>query len=232
MLYWFPMIKDLDIPQPRTEMVELKADYWDLMGVLDGVRCESLEAQIPELVAAGEKIGTPLFMRTSHTSGKHDWSDTCFVPDLTKIKRHVGMLIQDTSLKTIPLDAFVLREYIEMDSRFIAFDDGMPVNPERRYFINNGEIQCHHPYWIPEAIAESRVLPDDWLEKLALMNIETDEEVGLLTAYAQMIAGIFPEYWSVDFCKAKDGRWILIDMATGEASWHDERCEYYAERDY
>lgn len=41
-------------------------------------------------------------------------------------------------------------------------------------------------------------------------------------------AGGFPVgYWSIDFCKAKDGRWILIDMATGERTWHKEDCEYY-----
>jgi len=58
------------------------------------------------------------------------------------------------------------------------------------------------------------------------MNDQSADEVELLSGYANQVAGIFPEYWSVDFCKAKDGRWILIDMATGDRSWHDESCEY------
>ena len=33
-------------------------------------------------------------------------------------------------------------------------------------------------------------------------------------------------YWSVDYWKAKDGRWILIDMAEGEKSWHPSKCKY------
>jgi len=54
------------------------------------------------------------------------------------------------------------------------------------------------------------------------LNTETEEEVKLLTSYAKMVAEQFKGYWSIDFCKAKDGRWILIDMATGQKSWHPD----------
>lgn len=236
MLYWFPKIKDLNIPQPRTEIVELKAGYWELLSVLDGELCEPLENQIEEIRAACIQIGLPAFMRTAYTSGKHDWTDTCYVTDSDNIKRHIGMLIQDSALKELEIDAFVLREFIEMDSKFTAFSKDMPVNPERRYFIKDGEIQCKHAYWIPQAIAEwdeiwsergMSKLPINWLELLAEMNTQSDEEVELLSGYANQVAEVMKGYWSVDFCKAKDGRWILIDMALGEASWHDEGCEYY-----
>jgi hypothetical protein len=36
-------------------------------------------------------------------------------------------------------------------------------------------------------------------------------------------------WWSVAFAKTKDGRWILIDMAEGEMSFHDLECEYCPE---
>jgi hypothetical protein len=57
------------------------------------------------------------------------------------------------------------------------------------------------------------------------MITETEEEVELLSDYAQTIADAVDGYWSVDFCKAKDGRWIFIDMAVGEDSWHPECAE-------
>ena len=236
MLYWYPKIKDLSIPQPRTEIVELKASYWELLAILDGEGYEAIENQIEELEEACAKIGIPAFMRTAYTSGKHDWTDTCYVIDASKIRRHIGMLVEDSALKEIPIDAFVFREFIEMDSKFTAFSGAMPVNPERRYFIKDGKIQCRHQYWIKEAIAEDdeawaahgmSKLPKNWIFLLYEMNIETDEEVALLSGYAEQVAEIMEGYWSVDFCKAKDGRWILIDMATGERSLHDERCEYY-----
>ena len=118
-----------------------------------------------------------------------------------------------------------------MDSKFTAFYGEMPVNPERRYFIKDGKIQCHHPYWIEEAIekgTDSKKLPNNWKKVLKEINTETKEEIKLLSKYTNQIAKVFPKgYWSIDFCKAKDGEWILIDMATGGSSWHDDKCKYH-----
>ena len=52
------------------------------------------------------------------------------------------------------------------------------------------------------------------------------EEIELLTEHAKQVAEKFKGFWSVDFCKAKDGRWILIDMAIGEDSWHPKDCKF------
>ena len=48
----------------------------------------------------------------------------------------------------------------------------------------------------------------------------------------EKIAPLFKGCWSIDFCKAKDGRWILIDMAVGigkgfkqRGSWHPKTCK-------
>ena len=235
MLYWFPKIKELDIPQPRTIIVDLEADHWDIMEVIEGGDPEVIESKMVKIELAVYSLGLPLFMRTAYTSGKHDWLNTCYLTEFRKIRYHILALIEDSALKEIPVDAFVFREYLEMDSKFTAFSGAMPVNPERRYFIKDGEIQCKHHYWIADAIAEGdeayarhgmSKLPENWLELLYEMNNETDEEVELLSGYAEQVAEVVEGYWSVDFCKAKDGRWILIDMALGEASWHDERCEY------
>jgi hypothetical protein len=214
-------------------MVELEANYSELLEVLDGERYDAIENQIDELETACAIIGLPAFMRTAYTSGKHNWTDTCYITDIDYLRQHICRLIEDSALKEIPIDAFVFREFIEMDSKFTAFSGAMPVNPERRYFFHNGEIQCKHAYWIPEAIAERDMskLPENWLELLAEMNIQSDEEIELLTSYTNQVAKVMEGYWSIDFCKARDGRWILIDMAKGKDSWHDERCEYY-ESDY
>ena len=231
MLYWYPKIKELNIPQPRTEIVDLQADHWDIVAVPDGGDPEVIESKMVKIELAMYELGLPLFMRTAYTSGKHDWIDTCYVTEFDKIRHHISMLIQDSALKEIPIDAFVFREYIEMESKFTAFSGAMPVNPERRYFIKDGTIQCRHQYWVADAIAKwdelwselgMSKLPENWMELLAEMNTESDEEIELLSGYANQVADVMEGYWSVDFCKAKDGRWILIDMATGEASWHPE----------
>ncbi len=234
MLYWYPLIQNLDIPQPKTEIVPLEHGYFETLAALDGNQ-EAIKPEMWKLEAAMKKFDLPIFLRTDHTSGKHDWKDTCYVTDVKRLRWHVSALVEDTALKEIDLRAFIFREYIEMASGFTAFGYGLPINPERRYFIQS-EVICHHPYWTHDAIAESDLawarlgksrLPKNWIELLVKMNKETDEEIELLSSYAQQIASVVDGYWSIDFCKALDGRWILIDMAMGESSWHDESCQHH-----
>jgi hypothetical protein len=44
------------------------------------------------------------------------------------------------------------------------------------------------------------------------------KEVKLLSEYATEVASVLSDFWPVDFAHAKDGRWILIDMALGKES--------------
>jgi len=221
MLIWFPRIKDLPIPQPKTEIILLTDEELKLL----------IEENVPQNIvkkvqAVCDKMGYPCFLRTDLASGKHSWKDSCFVDGPKEVWKHIFEVVSFNLMADIlglDFKALVVREYIPMDTRFTAFYGDMPVNPERRYFIKNGQVLCHHPYWIEEAIAESKPpsIPN-WREIAKEMNTETEDEIKLLTGYAQMVAERFEGYWSIDFCKAKDGRWILIDMATGEKSWHPE----------
>ena len=54
------------------------------------------------------------------------------------------------------------------------------------------------------------------------MNRLTEEEQNELNEYACKIAKVFDDYWSIDFCRGKDGKWWCIDLATGDRSWHPE----------
>ena len=221
MLIWYPKIKDLPIPQPKTEIIILTKKE------LKALWTESVPTTLTKKVQkVCDRMGYPCFLRTDLASGKHSWKDSCFIDGKTELWKHIYEVTSFNLIADIlglDFKALVIREYIPMDTKFTAFWSDMPVNPERRYFIKNGKVLCHHPYWIEEAIAESK-LPSisNWREVVKEMNIETSDEIELLTAYAEMVAERFIGYWSIDFCKAQDGRWILIDMATGEKSWHPE----------
>lgn len=228
MLYWYPKVKDLPIPQPKTVIVKIPNKI--LFSYAMKGDTEILKKYMPQINKAIEEVGIPFFMRTDLCSAKHDWKNTCYVTDKKRIMRHIFMLLEYHHLVSLAgeitnYQALVFREFIEMDTGYTAFND-MPVNPERRYFIRNGKVLCHHPYWIKDAIRRPSV--KNWEKISDKMNKETEEEVKLLTKYAKMIADRFDGYWSIDFCKAKDGRWFLIDMAVGEESWHP-KCKYCPE---
>jgi len=225
MLYWWLKVKHLDIPMPKTEIVVLEMGQYNVYDLLDGSEeaARAMDKNLPSIKSAIEKVGVPAFIRTDYTSGKHEWLDTCYYDAGKGVRQHVAGLVRYSGNSDLMIDAIAVREYIPMQTGFTAFTGRMPVNPERRYFVRDGAMECHHPYWIPEAVAEGTLsddLPENWLELLVGMNEESPEEAELLTGYATQIGSVIGGYWSVDFCKAKDGRWIFIDMATGERSWH------------
>jgi len=218
MLYWFPKVKDLPIPQPKTEFVLSKDNWWQY---LDGKRLP--DQDIVTLKEAIKKIGYPVFMRTDLASGKHQYLDTSYVDSEDKVLQNLFGLIEQNALRDLWFDTIVVREFIYLSYRFRAFG-GLPIGCERRYFIRDGEVICHHPYWIKDAIKfyqQSKNwenLPwEMWLKEL---NTESEIEVRILTNIAEMVGSILPGSWSVDFAKDRDGKWWLIDMALAEQSWH------------
>jgi hypothetical protein len=219
-LYWYPKIKQLNIPQPASVIVKITNDEFKC--TFDGMP-KSLTQKVQGIISV--HFNLPIFIRTDLASGKHSWKDSCFYDGLNSLWKNLYGVIEFNHMADImglPFTAIIIREYIPMDSRFTAFYGQMPVNPERRYFIDNGKVLCHHHYWIQEAITNPSI--ENWQEVLEEINIETPEEIKLLSDYAELIAKELSGFWSIDFCKAKDGRWILIDMATGERSWHPKDC--------
>lgn len=220
MLYWYPKIKGLKIPQPKTEIFEIGEELADYHFMET-----KLKERMPEIKEVAQKIGYPLFLRTDQASHKHNWKKAAFVESEEELESHIRDTLEFNYLADMmglhPV-ALVFRQYIPMNNLFTAFYGDMPVNPEIRFFIKDGEVVCWHWYWIEDAIENPSL--KNWKELLQ------EEKKNLSDSWKSsvwQVADIFKNegYWSVDFCKAKDGRWILIDMALGENSWHPE-CEY------
>ena len=220
MNYWYPKIQGLGIPVPKT-VILLEKKPFDWYAYLD----EKMPVnEINMLIQEANKIGYPLFIRSDLNSGKHMFQDTCFVPNSMTLFKNLYHIIEDNAVKDLPMTSIVLREYIEPEWKFKAFK-GLPIAPERRYFVSCGEVICHHTYWVEDAIEfwGNQIPPENWRDMLAEMNSETEEEVKLLSNYARRVAHEFTDKeLSVDFMKARDGRWILIDAASAIQSWHPE----------
>jgi hypothetical protein len=220
MTIWFPAVEALGLPHPRTKMLDLSEEAQ--------ARAINGEEPSPEdlaaWLAAATEIGYPLFLRSDLTSGKHRWLDTCYVAEWRALVRHVFAVIEDAELHWVwPVVALAFREFVPLDSSFAAFN-AMPVSRERRYFAEDGEVRCSHPYWPEGAIAEHAWrgnLPKDWRDRLRLLN-EPGPDEGELATMAAAVTRKLGGAWSVDFAKAKDGRWLLIDMARAGDSYHEE----------
>lgn len=241
MLYWWPKIKDLDIPMPRTIIVPLEKTTINEEEIQD-----IIYIHFEEIMKAIRKIGFPVFIRTDILSGKYSFEKSCYLPKEENVKKHLWEIIfagLEADIIGHISKAIIVREYIEPIWKFKAFQ-GLPIGKERRYFINSGKVQCHHAYWIEDAIKFWQRIdkidfknlkslkdikpqePKNWKEELKILNRETKEEVKLIMSYTKKVidAG-FTGYWSIDFMYGKDGNWYLIDMAEGDVSWHPE-CKF------
>jgi hypothetical protein len=230
MLYWWPKIEKLKIPKPKSTIILLNDEEKEKYQELDEVGFLS-DRLVQEVTKAADSFGYPVFIRTDHYSGKHSWERTCFVPSREEIKQHLFELGGDSlcaGLFGIPVNAFVVREYIQMDELFKAFHGKMPINPEIRFFVKDKKIICSHWYWIWEAIQKGthqNLLPPDWRQRLENGRASiTEEEKELLDKHALSVADHIEGAWSVDFCRAKNKAWYLIDMANAAESWHQDGC--------
>jgi len=226
--------KWVDFPQEITRKI--------LSEVEDAGADELFEACLEKIKAVAEEIGYPVFIRTDMASDKFGWEKTAYVRNESDLQSHIMMTLEFNEMAGIlglNYKAIVIREFLELDWRFKAFRGKMPVAKERRYFVKDGEVICHHPYWFKEAIQQAHKhdgttskylgyfphdLPNTWEKMLKNLNLECREEVLILSDYAKTVSRSVEGYWSVDFACDRDGKWYLIDMALGFASEHYPDC--------
>lgn len=203
--YWYPKVLEAGVRLPKTVLVSRE---WEQ------------EHGLKE--PAGE-IGFPLFLRSDFTSLKHSWEKSALVTQPEDLQEHASLIAMDSAFQGLPLNGWVLRELLPLETAFTAFR-GMPVHKELRYFLKDGEVQCWHPYW-PEDAFEGQMI-EGWREKLAELNRTDCDDHDRLAINVFKTAGAVPGYWSADFAKCKDGSWYLLDMAMGEDSFHLKGCKF------
>jgi len=224
MFYWWPKVKDLEILVPKTELIRHEGAFSGNLnlGVLDGEEDQDFENLIRNAREAAKGFAWPIFIRSDVYSGKHSWKRTCFVKSGKDIDSHIYRIF-DRTFAEFGLDFFgiAVREFLELAVGFTAFDD-MPIAVERRYFVRDGKVECWHPYWPPASIRKPSV--QNWREILRRLQTSSEEEVAILTEYAERIGKKLGGYWSVDFCRTNKGEWYFIDMAEGGRSYHWGTC--------
>ena len=236
MLYWYPLVKGLDINIPRTTLIELTEKQVKLCWtVLDGKlintdlvreQWDSLLEYIQNIIAASYTL--PVFLRGDSTSGKHNYNDTCYLTDIKLIGNHLFNLIEDSvlSIDEVP-HGFAIREFLQLDAPFKAFN-GLPIARERRFFIKDGSIACCHSYWPEDSIRFFRATKPEiigWKEHLLSINNYTPNSVAL-EASVCILSKVLSGYWSVDFAYTTNGQWYFIDAANGEDSYHWLGCPH------
>lgn len=238
--YWYPKVHRV-VPTPKTAIITVEPEWREpflsgLCGIADGgdlcgrdVR--ALEAVASLVAKAAEEFGYPCFLRSGHTSGKHDWQDTCYLQREEAIRQHLYRIWEYGEVASIiglPVNVWAVREMLKVLPGFWAFAGRMPIGMERRYFVRDGKVEWHQPYWPPEALEDSAhpivgAAPgENWRERLDAMNKEEAHEITELRGMTEKVGAAVPGYWSVDWLLTVDRGWVMIDMALGDQSFRWE----------
>lgn len=225
-LAWFPAVQHLDVPKTRF----VKFDWYPMLAVLDGEMGTEYPRVQREVEVVAEGMGYPLFVRTDLASAKHDGPSAYHVESKVDIDRVLGRTVEDNEMKfwigcDVP-SAFMLREFVPLDAAFTAWG-GHPVASEWRVFVHGWEPVCHHFYWPEDSVWGASIPQHEWTADLRRREAEglPAECIEMAREAGGRCQSIAPN-WSVDFAKTQDRRWLLIDMATAEESWHPASCPH------
>ena len=225
--YWFPKIQAAGLPVPKTIMVPMSREQLRaVFSVFDGKPMgDEAEPFFIELTAAADAIGYPCFLRSGHTSAKHDWKNTCYLTSSENIKRHVVGIVEYGELACItglPWDIWAVREFLPTTPITTAPRYGdMPITREFRYFVHDDQVICHHPYWPKEALTRGGVEGD--IDKLYTELTDSDDDIPAFGELASRAGKAVGGEWSVDILETKNGPYIT-DMALADSSFHWEGC--------
>lgn len=223
--YWFPLLKETDVPVPYTEKVPVHSETLD-EGTINELTVTA--ADTTDVRDAVLDVGGPsAFLRTSQASDKHGLQSASKIDYLNESHIRSTIYSLATSMKMkmgVPEPtAYYVREWLELSHEFTAFE-GLPISQELRVFINDGEITSTGFYWPHDAIRHPSA--EDWEQLLTQTKEAALDDVDYVHQLTERVAEQFDDgYWSVDFAKTTAGEWYCIDMARGELSWHPEACE-------
>jgi len=230
-LFWLPKINKSGLPIPKTIIIPY--DHKRFVEMIEGGRKYKIKQLFNDIEQACIKIGYPCFFRTDLSSAKHDGESAYLIGgDVNlenNIQRVVYSTVQDNEAKffvgSIWPQAFMIRQFLELDYRFKAFG-GLPIAREWRFFANPDKVICYHPYWPEKAIRSVHGIEPKVNWKALLKDLHKEIDINKLKVMAIKAAKICDGTFSVDFAMDKTKKWWLIDMATAKSSWHWPTCKF------
>jgi hypothetical protein len=224
--YWFPKVLAAGLPVPKTNIIQMSDDAHRTIAVhLWGEDADPspVAAFVETLKATAAGFGLPFFLRTDHTSGKHDWDRACFVADPNELTTHVYTIAEYSELAGLigmPWRKWVVREMLPTKPvGFCPVYRNMPVCKEFRFFVDGEKIECFHPYWPRHALRQGgcELSSEEYAE------LCDPGDVGELSRIASRAGGAVGGRWSVDLLETERG-WFLTDMAEADKSFHWDGC--------
>lgn len=228
--YWFPLVQKTGVRVPETRIVMAPDDIgnWPYQGEPDAPPMSDLRQFEADLRTAIAEIGgTPCFLRSGQTSNKHNWRNSCYLGEASRLMRHVFNIVEFSSICDmigLPANVWAVRKLIPTSTLFHAFHGEFPVTREFRVFVQDSKLQCVHPYWPVDAVGKGRPSDPDWQGKLEDASIIAAGVKDGILGIAMAASEFLPGAWSVDVLQDSSGDWWVTDCADAGCSFHSSGC--------
>lgn len=228
MTFWFPKILAAGLPVPKTVFAAMpeaaQIDVWGMIDHKPDQKPEAWLAFVEDAKRTADEIGYPLFLRTGHTSGKHEWNRTCYVPARDVLREHIFSIIYFSEccgmFGELPWRTWAFREYLPINPIATApHYEGMPICREFRFFAEDGKVLCRHPYWPREALERGACE----ITEAQIADMWALPDPAPLIEIAEAASKVCGGAWSVDLLETERG-WFLTDMAMAQSSYHWPEC--------
>lgn len=232
MTYWYPKLERAGLPQPETFFLKMgKEAQQGFFGLFDGDPITDAALQFIEDLkfTFDNRVGYPGFLRTGHTSAKHEWEDTCFVAsEGADFLSHVTGIIEYSEMAGIigmPWDWWVVRKFLTgVQAGVCPHYGNMPVCREWRFFVREGQVLCFHPYWPDMALERGGMSVEEIAEANKVLHDKSNiAKASNLAAGAGEACG---GEWSVDIFDTESDGLFITDMAEASKSFHMEDCPW------
>lgn len=200
--YYWPRLRECDVPTPETLILNLNDGDWDTEGIESWMAANDFERA---------------FVRSQHKSATRRFREGSFIHkrNAEVIDRTVRSLLGQNLQDGWPTgDGLVVREWLDID--FCPFPTHDNCRPEVRYFIDEGDVIGEVPP-IEGASFVCEGVYDHLDHVVANIDPATPRE------YAEHIAAVFTDdTWGVDFVMDTRGDWYCIEMNLNGIRWADE----------
>jgi hypothetical protein len=150
---------------------------------------------------------SPVMIKDYVKSRKHEWEETCFIPDASdsvKVKQVVNRFLelQGDDLN----EGIVFRQFLKLEFLTLHSKSKMPLTKEFRVFFLDGVPLQEFYYWDEGDYGELK--PD-------------------LTPFAEAAKKINSRFFTMDIAKVENGDWVIIELGDGQVSGLPDNADLY-----
>lgn len=232
LIYWYPRIKHLDLPLPKTSVYRLDEgvstfdlEFGDIPSEMDGLLDNLPVQDIIEFIENDLPMDKANIRSGYKSSQLLGGEGAVIVSDPEIIRREVMFLADSMVMADFPPNELVVREWVDIEVMAEGYDSH--IGPEVRFIVDEGDVigsfvdiyEQEFPISFDED--EATEIIDNVRERL-------DKDYSKLHSWAKDVAVELDETgWSIDFVQDVNGDWYLTDMGLYGLYWNSKKDRWH-----